>query len=93
MEGLSRRARRRQRGRWKAERQTVQERTRMFAPSFPYYGRPEPIWHMVHPLDLGRPVCATGRLNAVHISNRLPARVHYCEVCAAREHFVAKLAA
>lgn len=90
---MSRRARRRRRGRWKGLRQVVQERTHMFAPSFPYYGSTREVWHKVHPLDLGKPVCSTGRLRAARIVNKLPDGAYYCAVCRAREHFVAALEA
>lgn len=63
----------------------------MYAPSFPHYKSTGEVWHKVHPLDLGMPVCRSGRLRAVRISSKLPDGAYYCSVCKSREHFVAAL--
>lgn len=85
---MSKRARRRQRGREKAAQRVVAPPPfHMFAPSFYYYGQPREVWHMVHPLRLNRSVC-TSVVNAVRIQRRLPQGAYYCAVCDARERFV-----
>lgn len=62
----------------------------MFAPSFPSYWTPEPMWHKVHPIHLVQAVCNSRTvLNCVEVRDSVPTEETYCSTCAARERFVA----
>lgn len=83
---LSKRARRRLRGRSKEQTPTHTKPAtpqRMYAPI--WFGG---MWHLVNPLNLVRPICNSGAvLNAQNIRNELPPDVDYCSVCSDRVRF------
>ncbi len=57
----------------------------MYAPAFPGFYKPKPLWHLVHPLVLQHAACNTRTvLNCVLATDEMPAVYELCSNCAAR---------